>query len=607
MESYNLKTASSYVNNLLLARGLLRHGTPIEFAQPSRGQGGKETTMAQIINLVHDLILKRDRDQEHREAVASTIRTLRSDATRQAIAMEKLQTRNDDLARQVSLAQSQERSARAALRTAESSARSLREEMLRLKTTVQQVRTSCANDIRKRDVQIQRLKSHLTSQQRGNKTGLIGASITINPGATNFNGGASSTGEEVQNDHDHDPEYSLRQETNEVLTHISQQLSEENDNLMALVRTTLVTLKELQGMPEDHRLHDGEGLFTTGDEDENTRQAMLSALPDNYEALATNMDAVLDNLKNLLTNPNFVSVDEVELREEEIVKLRAGWERMETRWRDTLSMMDGWRKRMVNGDTTINLEELKVTLGLGPGLETMGTENVPVITEDEENEDASSVFDDEIDETDKAENLPWPEADEKMPEKTASAHMFKSKLQPLQPALREATGNMNTPNKSPRKVAFSASIPNTPSQMEDENAEDLDMGSASVSKPARPSSGTKPGAPTEEAPRSSRPDGRSSSQTKKRASSPHAHEEELLPKLTVQDKLKKAQAEAEAAAVVEGLQAAESEGVRNGGDVVEQKQRRRHGSPVKTRIGGRPRRRKSTLTPEELENLLRFD
>lgn len=60
MESYNLKTAATYINNLLLARGLLRDGKSIEFAHPSRGEGGKEATMAQIINLVHDLILKRD-------------------------------------------------------------------------------------------------------------------------------------------------------------------------------------------------------------------------------------------------------------------------------------------------------------------------------------------------------------------------------------------------------------------------------------------------------------------------------------------------------------------------------------------------------------------
>jgi len=60
MDSSNLKTASTYLNNLLLARGLLRNGVPIEFAHPSKGEGGKEATMASIINLVHDLILRRD-------------------------------------------------------------------------------------------------------------------------------------------------------------------------------------------------------------------------------------------------------------------------------------------------------------------------------------------------------------------------------------------------------------------------------------------------------------------------------------------------------------------------------------------------------------------
>ena len=60
MDSSNIKTASVYINNLLLARGLLRDGKPIEFARPSKADGGKEVTMAQIINLVHDLVLKRD-------------------------------------------------------------------------------------------------------------------------------------------------------------------------------------------------------------------------------------------------------------------------------------------------------------------------------------------------------------------------------------------------------------------------------------------------------------------------------------------------------------------------------------------------------------------
>jgi hypothetical protein len=634
--------ASSYVNNLLLARGLLRDGMPIEFAHPSRGQGGKDMTMAQIINLVHDLILKRDRDQEHREAIAGTLRTLRTESTRQTLALEKLQTRNDDLARQLSLAQSQERSARAALRTAESSARSLREEMLRLKTTVSQVRTSCANDIRKRDVQIQRLKTHLTSQQRGNKTGLIGASITINPGSTGFTSGASNTREETLDTDD--PEYSLRQETTEFLTQLSQSLSDENDNLIGLIGSTLVTLKELQGMPENNRHEDGEGLSTIGEEDENTRPGMLHTLPTSYENLATDIDTVLENLKSLLTNPNFVSVDEVELREEEIVRLRAGWEKMENRWRDTLSMMDGWRKRMVNGGDTINLDELRMGLGLGDVVNTGTGGEVSMVSEEEEDEGASSVFDEEIDEAEDLEDPPSPETDD-IPEKIVGTDMFKLKLQALQPALKETTGNIKSPAKSPRKVAFSASIPNTPTQIEDENAQASDTNPIDVTKSKRPSSAAKPSSLSENTPRSSRQDKRTSIhvrcdniadrlielaskvtipsspsyldsptasysnswQTKKRLSD--THPEEPCPKLSVQDKLKKAQAEAEAAAAAEGSKV-ESEGVKkdvDATDAIEQKQRRRPGSPIKTRIGGRPKRRKSTLTPDELQNLLGLD
>lgn len=60
MESQKLQTASSYINNLLLSRGLLRNGVPIEFATPSKVEGGVDGTMAKVMNLVHDLILRRD-------------------------------------------------------------------------------------------------------------------------------------------------------------------------------------------------------------------------------------------------------------------------------------------------------------------------------------------------------------------------------------------------------------------------------------------------------------------------------------------------------------------------------------------------------------------
>ncbi|KAH8728271.1 Afadin and alpha-actinin-binding-domain-containing protein [Phaeosphaeriaceae sp. PMI808] len=591
MESYNIKTASAYINNLLLARGLLRDGRAIEFAHPSRGEGGKEQTMARIINLVHDLILKRDakgrgkdantiqRDQEYRESVAGTLRTLRSESSRQTSALEKLQTHNQDIARQVSLAQSQERIARVALRNAESSARSLREEMVRLKITVQQVRISCANDIRKRDIQIQRLKSHLVTQQRGNKTGLVGASITINPGNIGLSGSTSTLRDEAP-DLD-DPEYSLKQETTEFLTQLSQSLSDENDNLIGLVRSTLVTLKELQGMPEPTSQEQGEGLSVLGEEGESARQAMLHAIPTNYDALAINMDTVLDNLKNLLTNPNFVAVDEVELREEEIHRLRAGWEKMEARLREAFTLMDSWRKRMTNGDT-INLDELKMGLGLSVGLEAVNKEDMSIIEEDDDEDTEDQTSSDEDAQEPEEQQEPTPLQTNHTIDITANPNMFKPKLQPIVTALRETDGN-KSPIRSPRKVAFSASIPNTPTHLENENAVTSGMDLIDADGIVHPTSFSK--------------------NRKKRHSSPRSHPDEPSPKLTVLDKL--AQAEADAAAVTEGLTVSSAMGAIEDVEVEAVKRKRRATrSPTKTRIKGRPKRRKSTLTPEELENLL---
>ena len=315
-------------------------------------------------------------------------------------------------------------------------------------------------------------------------------------------------------------------------------------------------------------------------------------------------------------------------------------------------LMDSWRKRMTNGDT-INLEELKMGLGLGLGLDTVDREDVSMSEEEEEEEEeeevgegGSSVFEEEVDGEDGQQDMPSPEADQ-VPEPSNGSDMFQLKLQPSQPALRETNGN-KSPSKSPRKVAFSASIPNTPSQLEVENANASEIDLVEVEKASHLS--PQPPQSDQRAPRSASRDDRtprhvrcdrladkiitmaskvtffSSSpssflydvstdpfiidtsndigQTKKRLSSPHAHAEERSPKLTVHDKLRVVQAQAETAAL-KGASESPARKMAGEGEVGEAKRTRRASrSPVKTRVGGRPKRRKSTLTPEELENLL---
>lgn len=59
-DNENLRTASLYINNQLLSRGLVCDGQTINFADPEDNPGGTEATMGRIMSIVNDLILRRD-------------------------------------------------------------------------------------------------------------------------------------------------------------------------------------------------------------------------------------------------------------------------------------------------------------------------------------------------------------------------------------------------------------------------------------------------------------------------------------------------------------------------------------------------------------------
>ncbi|KAI7508083.1 hypothetical protein KC347_g6413 [Hortaea werneckii] len=349
MDHDTLRTASNYLNNLLLARGLLRNSEPIDFVKPSKD------TRAQIINLVHDLILHQDRDKDNREHVAITLRNLRADDGRKTGEIEKLKEKNNELVRTATQAQAAQRAAETEAKKVEKSIKSLQDQAAKLKTTLAQVKTQCTNDIRKRDLELNRLKAHLQGQQRGNK--VVPPSAGLVGGGIRGNRDARQEQRELE-----DPAYSLKQETTEFLTQLSQGLSEENDQLISIIRDGVSDMRELLGLqPYQHRMPDS-AIGSLGSNASSNKYAPPASL-NSYDILAADMQDCLAHLKPILSNPNFVTVEEVEIREEEIARLRQGWEHMEKRWRDVLLMMEGWRRRMDTGET-INLDDLTRGLGL---------------------------------------------------------------------------------------------------------------------------------------------------------------------------------------------------------------------------------------------------
>lgn len=60
IDTDNLRTASLYINNQLLSRGLLRDGQSIDFAGAAFNGDEAGATMGRIVSILNDLILRRD-------------------------------------------------------------------------------------------------------------------------------------------------------------------------------------------------------------------------------------------------------------------------------------------------------------------------------------------------------------------------------------------------------------------------------------------------------------------------------------------------------------------------------------------------------------------
>ncbi len=296
---------------------------------------------------------------------------------------DRLRSQYADLERQLSSAHGQEQTLKANVRAAENAARAVREEMQRLRSTLQQVRTQAANDLRNREGEIKRLRSHLEAKQRGGTRAVsvappppgAGAGAVVKPTTTTTDAApppptpaSRQLNMSIQAHRRHtlvpldSPEYHLSQESSEFLAQLCQTLSDENDNLIALMRSSVARLRDIQGLQNAQVVVEGNEAIEQGSGD-GAATATTTAemeLPTTCEDLAKEMESALEQLHKILTNPSFVPLEEVQVREEEIARLKLGWQKMEVRWKEAVSMMDGWRRRIADDGTLVNGEDYSV-------------------------------------------------------------------------------------------------------------------------------------------------------------------------------------------------------------------------------------------------------
>lgn len=311
------------------------------------------------------------------------MRTIRADSLRQAKDLQRATERHAEAQRRADLGDAAETSLRAQLAAADAANRKLREEAVRMRQQVAQTRASCANEVRKRDRQIDSLKkavsdvgrargerrnpaittititgaatSHQQSQQYQHKhrqipsPGIVISSQSTPPvsGSTIKSNTTSIDGSAAASDCE------LRGETNAFLTDLARGLSEDKELLVDLVRHTNRRLKIMSG-------------YVGNDEEQTEDDSILLSGAVNCGAMVVQMEAVLEHLQTILTNPSFVPIEEVVERESEIGRLRDGWEKMEDRWKEAVHLLDGWRRRMKISGRPVDLEELKIGLSLSP-------------------------------------------------------------------------------------------------------------------------------------------------------------------------------------------------------------------------------------------------
>ncbi len=271
------------------------------------------------------------------------MRSLRAENIKHLNDISKLEEKTADAQRKLEIATAAENSAKTQLKSAESTMRGLKEQLVRTKALVAQTRTSCATEVRRRDRQIDTLKKQLgeAGRARGARANPAITTITITGSVDEEPPSPTKTGGMMTD------EYSLRGESTVSLAKLSQNLSEENEAVLALMSQAMAQLREMSGWEEDRP--------------ENTQKHQQQSLED----MSTELESVMEHMSHILNNPSFVPIEEVVVREEEINRLKEGWVKMETRWKDAMLLIDGWRKRMAAGGSPIREDELKLGFRLG--------------------------------------------------------------------------------------------------------------------------------------------------------------------------------------------------------------------------------------------------
>lgn len=206
----------------------------------------------------------------------------------------------------------------------------LKDSLAKTTAALNHTKIQTANDLRKRDMQIMRMKEHLADGGTVRRS-KASSSMTIKTMAGSRSGPPISATYAV---YDLSLQASIAKENDDRLAKLAQEVSKENDQLVELLQATLTSLDSLVEIDEEEH-----PLFSS------TSQSIIM--------LEAQLKVRLTALRDILDMPNYVPIAEVELRDDKIRDLQNNLLQIKTEW--------GAAQHVLKGLTETVLEKTNAT------------------------------------------------------------------------------------------------------------------------------------------------------------------------------------------------------------------------------------------------------
>lgn len=383
---HDIQSASSYINNILVTKGYIQSHEALRFwSQQLAGEGTKEdeedaemqdhkdpfeTAVSNdrvTLNLINSLLETIESDSTARETLMNRAEQAQKSLDGRDQHIQRLTSRCEALDQQLTSLNRLNRTLESAKRTLESSNKTIREDLARMKSLQLQSKAQFANELRKRDVQIARLKQRLQDPLARGSSGasggkpLTGASGIFSSAYNTFSAGQgvllSSQALTASNSSSGTSGTSnLGNNSDNDLLPLLRALAQENSMLYGLAYKTRLVIEnvvhygfrdlKLELSADEMDNIESLGYDIAGGADKNelvTNSARVIRRTINVAQLGAETSQSLQKLSEHVNSSEMVPAAEVERKDKEIQELQNQVESVTANWQRAIKTMDEWK------------------------------------------------------------------------------------------------------------------------------------------------------------------------------------------------------------------------------------------------------------------------